>query len=100
MSLPSVADLFTQQEGLIYLNSGSHSRTPLEVLSAVERYLREYEKNPTYSLLRASEKLWDVQTRVAEFFGAQPEDVFLRPNVTLPLNNFILDLSLNVAHIK
>ena len=96
MSLPSVADLFTQQEGLIYLNSGSHSRTPLEVLSAVEHYLREYEKNPTYSLLRASEKLWDVQTRVAEFFGAQPEDVFLRPNVTLPLNNFILDLKLPI----
>lgn len=86
--------LFPSQEGLIYLNSGSHSRTPLSVLEAVQRYQRDYESNPTSKLLNASERLWDVQKRIASFVGARPQDIYLRANVTLPLTNFILDMPL------
>lgn len=77
-------------DNLIYLNSGSHSVTPLAVLEALTREQRAYERNPTQGLFGAPARLWDVQCRLARFLGASPEDLFLRPNVTGPLNDFIL----------
>jgi isopenicillin-N epimerase len=75
---------------IIYLNSGSHSITPPSILEAVQRYQREYEMNPTHGLFRSWGKLWNVQSRLAKFFGADPRDIFLRVNVTEVMNEFVL----------
>lgn len=85
---------FRPDEGLIYLNSGTHSLAPTAALEAVTRFQRDYEKNPTRELEATFEKLWTIQKRLAAFFGARPEDMFLRPNVSIPLNNFILQTKL------
>lgn len=74
----------------LYLNAGTHSRCPTEILEAVTRYQREYERNPTMGLVRAWPRLWKVQTRLAAFFGADPRDMALRINVTHAMNDFLL----------
>lgn len=55
----------------------------------MQRHEREYERNPTDSLIRGWGRIWKVQKRVAEFFGANATDFFLRPNVSLAMNDFI-----------
>src|SRR5687767_4317170 len=79
---------------VIYLNSGTHSIVPKKVLEAVQRYQKEYEKNPTHSLFKAWGELWEVQKELARYFNADPKDIFLRPNITAVLNAFVLGLPL------
>jgi isopenicillin-N epimerase len=78
----------------IYLNSGSHSITPLRIISAVQRYQNEYEVNPTWNLFQAYGKLWRVQEKVAQFFGADPRSMFFRSNVTEVMNEFVQGMPL------
>ncbi|MBS1984531.1 MAG: aminotransferase class V-fold PLP-dependent enzyme [Bdellovibrionales bacterium] len=79
----------------IYLNSGSHSLSPSCALEAVQRYRDHYEQNPSAALFDASKEIWSVHEALAQFLHAQPEDVFLRANVTYPLNHFILSAPLS-----
>ena len=78
----------------IYLNSGTHSLCPPEILEAVSRYQRDYERNPTERLMVAYPRLWQSQTRLARFLGADPRDLFLRTNVTHAMNDFIMGVEL------
>jgi isopenicillin-N epimerase len=80
---------------LSYLNSGTHSICPRDVLAAVQREQRAVERNPTEGLIDVFARLWKVQTRLAAFFGARPEDLFLRPNVTEAMGDFILGVRLD-----
>lgn len=79
---------------LTYLNSGTHSICPREVTAAVTRYQREFERNPTAELFAAWGKLWETQVDLAQFLKADPQDLFLRPNITLVMNAFILGVEL------
>ena len=88
-------DEFDLDPGLIYLNSGSHSICPRLVIAAVEKYQREAEKNPTTGLFLAWERLWAVQKKIAEFFKADAQNLFLRANVTTVLNTFIMGIPLD-----
>jgi len=88
-------EFFDLDPSLIYLNSGTHSICPRSVLEAVTRYQRDYERNPTQGLLQAWGRLWRVQLELAAFFHADAADLFLRPNVTAALNDFILSLPLS-----
>jgi isopenicillin-N epimerase len=56
----------------------------------VSRYQRDYELNPTERLFKVWGELWVRQKELAAFLRARPEDIFLRPNVTHALNDFIL----------
>ncbi|MBY0470444.1 aminotransferase class V-fold PLP-dependent enzyme [bacterium] len=91
MSLHKEFDL---DPSLTYLNSGTHSICPRSVTQAWIRHLQEYEKNPTASLFNAWGRLWDIQTEVAKFFGADPKDLILRSNITQVMNLFILGLEI------
>lgn len=53
-----------------------------------------YEENPTLRMYESWGKLWDVQKMIAPHFGADPKNFFFRSNVTQPLNEFILGVSL------
>jgi isopenicillin-N epimerase len=87
-------DEFDLDPKLIYLNSGTHSISPRRVTDAVVAALRACERNPTGSLVRIWETLWDIQQQLGAFLGARPEDLMLRPNVTSAMNDFILGVPL------
>lgn len=85
---------FDLDPGIIYLNSGTHSICPREVLEAITRYQRAYERNPTTGLLAAWRQLWETQNTLATFFNANASDLFLRANVTQVMNACILGVPL------
>lgn len=81
---------FDLDESLIYMNSGTQSITPRSVRNALIDYQKSYECNPTDGLITAWPRVWQVQKMLGRFVNADPKDLFLRPNVTLALNVFIL----------
>lgn len=83
---------FELDENILYMNSGTHSICPTEVMEAQFRYQKLYELNPTFGLNNAWKDLWTVQQDLAAFFHADPQDLFLRSNVTEALNEFILNV--------
>ena len=78
----------------IYLNAGTHSLSPPSVREAQREALDHYEENPTANLFAAWGRLWRIQCELAAYFHARAEDIFLRPNVTAALNDFILGIPL------
>lgn len=85
---------FLLPENFIYLNSGSMALTPKSVLAAAQAYKTEQELNPAYALFTAWHRLWPVQKKLAAYFKADPKHIFLRPNVTYVMNDFIMALKL------
>jgi isopenicillin-N epimerase len=79
---------------LLYFNAANQSIAPRRVTEALSRYHREYERNPTQGLAAAWGHLWEVQSGLARFLGAEPRDLFLRTNVTAVLNQFLLGIRL------
>lgn len=86
--------LFAYPEDLIYLNSGSVALTPRAVLKKVQDEKTLMERNPTAALFGAWEKLWKTQKELARWIQADPRHLFLRSNVTLVMNDFIMALKL------
>jgi isopenicillin-N epimerase len=85
---------FDLDPALAYMNWGTHSIAPLRVLDAVQKYQREYETNPTEGYIASYDQLWKVQQELAGVFRAEPQDLFLRANVTEVMNAFILGIPL------
>lgn len=85
---------FNLDDSLIYLNSGTLSITPKAILNAVSRYQKEYEANPTRALMETWKNLWEIQKLIGDFFQANPHELFLRPNVTSALNDFLMGIPL------
>lgn len=85
---------FRPEPRLIYLNAGTLSRVPIPIMDAKLDYLRNYEINPTQSLMATWGELWATQSRLADWFGIEGKDIFLRNNVTLALNDLILGFPL------
>lgn len=83
----------------IYLNWGTLAKTWPEVLQKMQTYEKDYEINPTISLFQTWEKVWKVQTEVAEFFKARPQDFFFRHNVTVAMNDFIMGVDLPLGDV-
>ena len=79
---------------LIYFNGGTHSICPPEVLARVQAEQVRYESNPTAELIGVYDRLFGVQKRLAEHFGARVEDIALRSNVSEPINEYVLGLKL------
>ncbi len=80
--------------GLLYLAGANQSLTPRAVIEAQLARKREYETNPTQGLHDVWGRLWEIQTDLASFLGADPKDIFLRPNATSVLNTLILGIPL------
>jgi len=75
---------------IIYMDSAATSLTPEPVLEAVSRYYREYNANVGRGVHRlsqfASQKYNDAHRKVAEFIGAQEEEVIFTKNTTEAIN--------------
>gem|GEM_PF-1009221 len=85
-----VKSLFSIPNNLLYFNSANLSFCPNSVNEAIETHRRKFEMNPSLGLKIVGTELWETQSLLAQFFNAQPTDIFLRPNVTEALNAFIL----------
>lgn len=85
---------FTLTKGVVYLNSGSLSKCPTSVVNAAIEEIRHAEENPTQHLFGAWERMWTAQKDFAPLIKARPEDLFLRPNVSMAMNEFILNVPL------
>ena len=89
----SLSQYFTPLDAINF-NAGTIACTPLPVLAKIEEYQREFERNPPAGWVGVWGRLWKTQQRLAHFFHAQPQDMFLRLNVTAACNDFILGVEL------
>ncbi|MGB2782922.1 MAG: cysteine desulfurase, partial [Atribacterota bacterium] len=75
---------------IIYMDSASTSLTPEPVLNAVLKYYREYNANVGRGVHRlsqiASQKYRDAHRKVADFIGANEEEVIFTKNTTEAIN--------------
>ncbi|MDO5302118.1 MAG: SufS family cysteine desulfurase [Tissierellia bacterium] len=84
-------ELATEKKPMVYLDSGATTQKPVEVIDAVNEYLRYENGNPHrgahYLAGKATEIFEGARTTVADFIGAKSPDeiVFLR-NATEALN--------------
>jgi isopenicillin-N epimerase len=92
-----LSPLFVRDPDIAFLNAGTLSRTPLAVLDEMERIRREEERNPTKASYRSVARFWEVQEALGAFLGADPDDLFLRSNITTALNDFLFALPLEAG---
>lgn len=83
----------------INLNNGTLGLCPKNVLEAQVQAILNFEKNTSFSLGNSWEIFWNIHQQLGAFFNSEPENFFLRPNVTLVLNEFILGLNLNAEDV-
>lgn len=88
----SYSELFHRSEE-IYLNSGTMSRCPIEVIDYLQKEQLDYEKNPTKALFASYDRRWKIQSLLATFLNANPHDLYLRANVTQAINDFVFSYS-------
>lgn len=78
----------------INLNNGTLGLCPSVVIDQQKAELEAFEKNTSSGYSQAWARLWKIQQGFGQFLKARPEDLFLRPNVTLALNEIIMGLQL------
>jgi isopenicillin-N epimerase len=81
---------FYDDKNEIYLNSGTQSRPPLEVINDVNQLRQKSYTNPTEMHVLFPESLYQVHLNFSNFVNCIPEDLFFCHNVTESLNHFIL----------
>jgi hypothetical protein len=86
-------DYFDLDARIINLNSGTMSVTPRDVQHQITEETNTYNLLPAMSLFETWARLWEVQNILAKYFGADPNHLFLRPNVTYVLNDILLSAS-------
>jgi isopenicillin-N epimerase len=78
----------------INLNNGSSGLCPSVVIDQQKAELEVFERNTSWGLGSSWSRIWKIQEALGDFLGAAPGDLFLRPNVTLALNEIIMGLPL------
>jgi len=86
--------LFVRDPEIAFLNAGTLTRAPLEVLAEMERLRLEEERNPTKASYGSVARFWRVHEALGTFLGADPNDLFLRSNITTALGDFLFALPL------
>ncbi|AHZ84527.1 Isopenicillin N epimerase [Bdellovibrio bacteriovorus] len=78
----------------VNLNNGTLGLCPSVVIDQQKAELGTFEHNTSTGYGAAWARLWALQERLGRFIKARPQDLFLRPNVTLALNEIIMGLQL------
>ncbi len=90
MNFAEIKTDFPILNDIIYMDSASTSLTPEPVLNAVSKYYREYNANVGRGVHRlsqvASQKYKDAHRKVADFIGADEEEVIFTKNTTEAIN--------------
>src|SRR5262245_44676854 len=85
--------LWRLDPGVIFLNHGSFGATPTEVLAEQARLRAEMEAEPVRFLSRELEERLDpARQRLAEFVGADAEDLAFVSNATSGVNAVVRSL--------
>src|ERR1041384_4589190 len=78
---------------VIFLNHGSFGSCPRAVLAVQTRIREELELQPVKFLVRIYEERWDSARRaMAEFVGADEDDLVFVPNATSGINTVLRSL--------
>jgi len=90
MNFAEIKTDFPILNDIIYVDSASTSLTPEPVLNVVSKYYREYNANVGRGVHRlsqvASQKYKDVHRKIADFIGANEEEVIFTKNTTEAIN--------------
>jgi len=90
MNFTEIKTDFPILNDIIYMDSASTSLTPEPVLNVVSKYYREYNANVGRGVHRlsqvASQKYKDVHRKIADFIGANEEEVIFTKNTTEAIN--------------
>lgn len=90
MNFAEIKTDFPILNDIIYMDSASTSLTPEPVLNAVSKYYREYNANVGRGVHRlsqvASQKYKDAHRKIADFIGANEEEVIFTKNTTEAIN--------------
>jgi cysteine desulfurase/selenocysteine lyase len=90
MNFAEIKTDFPILNDIIYMDSASTSLTPEPVLNAVSKYYREYNANVGRGVHRlsqiASQKYKETRRKVADFIGANEEEVIFTKNTTEAIN--------------
>lgn len=94
--MPSIlADHWTLDPGVIFLNHGSFGACPRVVLDAQQRLREQMERQPVRFLQRELEPLLDAsRAALAGFLKAVPENLVFVPNATAGVNAVVRSLVL------
>ncbi len=68
--------------------------SPTVVRNRIQAERQILENNPTDALFGAWGRMWEQQKQLAQFFKADPKHLFLRANVTLVMNDYLMALKL------
>lgn len=85
---------FYNDPAIIYLNSGTESKTLTSTLEAIYSNTKAHQTNPTFHYVDAYKNLWETQNQIAHFFNDVAENFYLRNNLTEAFNQFILGYDL------
>ncbi len=78
---------------VIFLNHGSFGACPISVLQTQTRLREQLERQPVHFFVREWEPLIDkARSQLAEFVGANAEDVVFVPNATTGVNSILRSL--------
>lgn len=87
--------LWTLDPGVTFLNHGSFGSCPRAVLDRQTQFRELLEKQPVRFLVRELEPLWDAaRSSLANFIGADAEDLVFITNATTGVNTVLQSLSL------
>lgn len=90
MNFAEIKTDFPILNDIIYMDSASTSLTPEPVLNVVSKYYREYNANVGRGVHRlsqvASQKYKDVHRKIADFIGANEEEIIFTKNTTEAIN--------------
>ena len=80
-----VRSQFAFKPGLIYMNTGTEGSMPRCVFSRITNHCREFAANPMDAIINSELYgilMQETRTRVAEFLGADMEEIVLTTNTT------------------
>lgn len=90
-----LAEHWTLDPAVCFLNHGSFGATPRRVLDAQARWRAQMERNPVDFMQRALQPALDhARDRVAAFVGARPRDVAFSNNATTAVNGLLASFPL------
>lgn len=93
-----LAQHWTLEPGLAFLNHGSFGACPRAVLAEQQRLRDELERQPvTFFVRRLPDRLDAARRRLAEFLGADPEGLAVVPNATSGVNAILRSLDLGAG---
>src|SRR5262245_28620849 len=79
--------------GVIFLNHGSFGACPREILDRQQEWRRRMEREPVLLLGREIENVLDpARAALAQFVGADPDDIAFVPNATTGVNTVLRSL--------